>query len=99
MGKPRVITRCVANAYTGPRERIVEFSFPGTEGPAGGLMRLSYRNLLPHVELYRVEGCTVVASDTELLRRLADIEHALADHPDAKKGNSKVHYALMRAKG
>ncbi|MBF9135272.1 hypothetical protein I0C86_41210 [Plantactinospora sp. S1510] len=26
MPKPRVITKCVANAYTGPDERIVEVS-------------------------------------------------------------------------
>lgn len=63
--KPRAITKCVANAYTGPTERIVEFSFPGTDGPAGGLMRLAYRNGQPHVELYRVEGCVVNAPVTD----------------------------------
>lgn len=26
MAKPRVSTKCVANGYTGPNERIVEFS-------------------------------------------------------------------------
>lgn len=98
MRKPRAITNCVASHYTGPSERIVEFSFPGTDGPAGGRLRLSYVNGEPRVELYRVEGCKVVAPDTDMATRLRDIERTLADHPDASKGNTKVHYALMRAK-
>jgi hypothetical protein len=30
--KPRVITRCVANNYTLPDERIIEISFPDGSG-------------------------------------------------------------------
>lgn len=63
--KPRVIPNCVANHYTHGAERIVEFSFPGTSGPAGGLLRLSYINGTPCVELYRVDGCIVRATPTE----------------------------------
>lgn len=40
MTKPRVTTNPVANQYTGPAERIVEFSDPDTDGPAGGLIAL-----------------------------------------------------------
>ena len=36
--KPRVTVRCVANHYAAPAERIVEFSFPDTPGPLGGLI-------------------------------------------------------------
>lgn len=34
--KPRVLTKCVANGYTGPDERIVEFS---NGRGTGGLIR------------------------------------------------------------
>lgn len=58
--KPRVIINCVANHYAGPGERIVEFSFPGTPGPAGGLIALRYREGgRPAMDLYRVEGVEV----------------------------------------
>lgn len=30
--KPKVIVNCVANHYTGPNERIIEFTFPSGEG-------------------------------------------------------------------
>lgn len=33
MAKPRVMTKCVANAYTGRNERIIEFASDG-----GGLI-------------------------------------------------------------
>lgn len=36
MKKPKVLTRCVANAYAAPNERIIEF----TNGTCGGLMSL-----------------------------------------------------------
>jgi hypothetical protein len=34
-----------------------------------------------------------------LMKALEDIERDLASHPDANTGNTKVHYALMRARG
>lgn len=48
MKRPRVITKCVASAFQSSNERIIEFSFPGTEdgkggGPLGGL--ISFRNV------------------------------------------------------
>lgn len=40
MKKPKVILKCVANHYTGPEERIVEYSFgsDGKGGAYGGLI-------------------------------------------------------------
>lgn len=32
MRKPRVLTRCVANNYAAPGQRIVEYSFPNGKG-------------------------------------------------------------------
>lgn len=32
MLKPKISTRCPANQYAGPDERIIEFSFPNGEG-------------------------------------------------------------------
>lgn len=62
MIRPRMITKCVADHYVSDKskERIVEFSFPGTDGPAGGLISMRYREGgLPIIELYKVEGCEV----------------------------------------
>lgn len=39
MKKPKVMTKCVANSYAAPNERIVEFS----NGQAGGL--ISFRTM------------------------------------------------------
>lgn len=70
MAKPRLTTRCPADAYTAADERIVEFSFPeaadGTGTLPGGLIRLQYRDGKPPlVLLYRVEGCEVVVADED----------------------------------
>lgn len=37
MRKPRVITNCVANSFTGDNERIIEFSDAATEAPDSGV--------------------------------------------------------------
>lgn len=37
--------------------------------------------------------------DIGIGKAVADIATALEEHPEAKRGNSKVHYAWMRAKG
>jgi hypothetical protein len=70
MPKPRVITACPANRYTSRDERIIEFSFPGTD--AGGL--IAFRGPLanrlgdpirPTVEVYRTDGAVrVIAPET-----------------------------------
>jgi hypothetical protein len=39
------------------------------------------------------------AEITGLRAALTEIQTTLADHPDAQRGNSKIHFALMRAKG
>ena len=53
--KPRVITNCVANHYTGPDQRIIEYSFgpDGKGGAIGGLIELAWINGTPRVTLYR----------------------------------------------
>lgn len=63
--KPRALTKCPANVYAGPAERIVEFSFPedARADVPGGL--ISLRNAAtpggrPTIELYRVTGCDII---------------------------------------
>ncbi len=59
--KPSVITRCVANSYSGPDERIIEFS--DRKLGLGGLIsfRRTHDGKL-RVEVYRVDdGVEVVA--------------------------------------
>lgn len=70
MGKPKVTVNCVANQYTGPGERIIEFCDPDTDGPAGGLIsfRRNPRGALD-VHVYRCDpGVNVVVGrpDEEL---------------------------------
>ena len=62
MRKPRVLTKCVANAYTSNAERIVEFSNGARdETYKGGL--IAFRNLPDGtllINLYRMDkGVTV----------------------------------------
>lgn len=98
--KPRVLTQCVANQYAAPHERIVEFSFPSTDGPAGGLISFTDREELPPlVQVYRVDGCKVTAPGLiDAMLALQDIERVLAPHPEADNGSMRVHHALMRAR-
>lgn len=49
MAKPRIITKCPANAYTGKNERVVEYS----SDSGGGLIRLIEVEGVLHVTLYR----------------------------------------------
>lgn len=62
MKRPRVITRCVADAYHASGERIIEVAF-GNEG-AGALISL---RTLPdgshRIEVYRVDDVTVFAPE------------------------------------
>lgn len=43
-------------------------------------------------------NATLLASSWQMLDKLRSIEAQLAEHPDAKKGNSKVHFALWEAR-
>lgn len=43
-------------------------------------------------------NATLLASSWVMLQRLRAIEAQLAGHPDAEKGNSKVHFALCEAR-
>lgn len=61
----RVLTRCVANAHTDPRERIVEFS---TAEGLGGLIHFSTRQSAPgrprlFITLYRLDKGVTVRAD------------------------------------
>jgi hypothetical protein len=61
--KPRVLTKCVANAHSAPNERIIEYS----AGTTGGLIsfRLMDDGKL-YVDLYRHDkGVVVRVGDTE----------------------------------
>lgn len=57
MSKPRVMTKCPANQYSGSDARIIEFSFPGTKGgmyAQGGLIEFRTVNGVGYVYVY---GC------------------------------------------
>ena len=57
MAKPKVSTKCPANAHAASDQRIVEFSFPGTKGPMGGLISFSVcSDGTPLVHVYRVDA-------------------------------------------
>jgi hypothetical protein len=65
--KPTITTNCPANTAATPSQRVAEFSFPGTPGPAGGLISLSYlEDGTPVVRLSRIEGCKIFIGQTEL---------------------------------
>lgn len=40
----------------------------------------------------------LMAAAPDMLKELEAIAESLASHPDAARGDSKVHYALMRAR-
>ncbi len=57
MPQPRVKLKCPANIHTGPSERIIEFTFPGTRGDVyaqGGLIQFKEWEGIGHVNVY---GC------------------------------------------
>lgn len=64
MSKPRVTKRCPANTQTGPNERIIEFSFPGTEASGGytqgGLIAFRVIDGVGYVEVYACDNEVVV---------------------------------------
>ena len=62
--KPRVLTKCVANHFAAADERVIEFSFPGSDGYPGGLISFStLADGTPTVQLYRVSpGVRVIVS-------------------------------------
>lgn len=66
--KPRVLTKCVANSYTGPTERIVEFS-SDTHAGAGGLIRLANTDEGLLVQVYRVTKTRVMVSHDDKRER------------------------------
>ena len=62
MPKPRVLTKCVANCHTSPNERIIEYSFPGSQARGGyrmgglicfRLYRKANGRVFPLIQLYR----------------------------------------------
>lgn len=60
MAKPRVITNCVANHFTPPNQRIIEFSDhqvgPGDgQGPPGGLISFTRSGDELIVRVYRCD--------------------------------------------
>ena len=62
MKRPKVLTRCVANRYAAPNERIVEF----TSKNGGGL--ISFATLLDGrlaVDVYRCDPTVVVRIGTK----------------------------------
>lgn len=93
MSKPRVNTKCVANAYTGKDERIIEFS---SENGGGLIQFMERQDGSLHVHLYRLDptvkvtfnhdrGCTV------------DSYHATAKPiPDPLSARNLAKYGLRR---
>lgn len=61
MKRPKVTTKCVADRYAAPNERIVEFSAPSG---AGGLMSfVLHDDGTLTVDLYRLSDTTVRVSE------------------------------------
>ena len=58
MSKPSVTTKCPANQYTGPNERIVEFD----SSAGGGLISLRVLDGRLHVEVYRTDDTVDVVA-------------------------------------
>jgi hypothetical protein len=61
MRRPSVTTRCVADQYHAPNERIVEFSFPS--GPGGLIAFRILHDGTPVVDVYRTEGQVLILHD------------------------------------
>lgn len=97
--KPRVLVHCVANAYAGEGERIIEFSDTVAGEYAGGL--ISFRRMADglRVEVYREERCAVwapVAAD--LLAALKDLA-ASCQKWAPNIDRSRARAAIAKAKG
>lgn len=100
--RPRVLTRCPANAHTGAGERIIEFSFPGRgkDGSvAGGL--ISFRDqgadTPPRVEVYRTDGqVDVIAPRAKYWAAYAGTANgsAITLHPTYRDALEAVYLAL-----
>lgn len=87
MRKPRVLTKCVANSYAGPDERIVEFS--ANDGSSnGGLIRLFNLDGRLFVQLYRLEGVTVIAGNVRTVFNDKGDEVTLSQDTDIQEVNS-----------
>ena len=72
-GKPRVVTACVANRYTGPEKRIIEFSF--NDGTGGLISFKQPRGKRPgRVEVYRTDGQVTVVAPREEVQRQAAVD-------------------------
>ncbi len=68
--RPRVITKCVAQCYAGPDERIIEFSSKG----GGGLIAFHECELPSgkkrlRVDVYRIDDTVEVAVGSKLRRK------------------------------
>lgn len=86
MTKPSVFTKCVANSYAGPSERIVEFCDRSTQ--LGGLIAFRRTDAGLTVDVYRCgPGVRVLsAADNgapEMLQALKDVSQAYQDMFDA----------------
>ena len=63
MPKPKVALKCPANMHTLPDERIIEFTFPGTQGDLyqqGGLISFRVINGVGYVDVYACDLDVVV---------------------------------------
>lgn len=61
--KPKVTLKCPANVHTGPNERIVEFTFPGTNGDVyqqGGLISFRTYNGVGYIDIYNCDRDVVI---------------------------------------
>lgn len=57
--RARIITKCMADRYASPHERIVEFTFPG--GP-GGLLTFMTNDAGEHIVIVNADADIVVVS-------------------------------------
>jgi len=64
MSKPTVTLHCPANAYSGPEERIIEFSYTRNGQLYGGLISFHGTEAGLIIDVYRVDPGVVIRNET-----------------------------------
>ena len=68
MPKPRIKQKCPADIFSGPNEKVIEFTFPGTEGDVyeqGGLIAFQIIDGVGYVDVYQCDSQVVVNGERQ----------------------------------
>lgn len=66
---------------------------------ANGIVIADVRYANGEEQVSNLANANLFTLANEMAQALFDIHGVLADHPDAKVGNAKVHFAVKRAEG